>query len=942
MKSKLTNGLSLFISLLILTIFSTNLESDAWAAKKAKPARLKVSAFASSVKGTLQLQLTNAGKKTIKRVKPGAVRFFNFPKGTKVELLAKPKSGFKAGLIVNGNLVRFQNDKGKSQKLSARVAKKAKITELKYSLPKLTISASAVPVIEARFVAKGESFTKNAGITFSGLGGAIKVTNQGSVNLTGKAESDVGVSSVSLQNLTTNTAGAVTGTKSWASPVTFAQGDNRITVTMRAKDGSTFSNSTVITFYPGIDFVTPLHVSNDVLFLGSAGDLTFNIGLAGPSGASVSLVETDQNGAELASTPSDLVDTGALPDEIDQDGLFTGQRTVDTAVLGFKYFRAKVIKPSATYFSEVVSIWITNPFTSSQVRAALDLANNVQARFDALRASGQSEAQAVATILAEIQHLPSVGAAGVSDGNAIWWMTQDGILGGFQPFRGTERGDGGRAGSGRNYNELIRSLQGQATNPALVSFYTPRELDYVVSDSRLSSFPTLAAQSEDPNRVKSYKALLVSPFINNPNSSANFGNTDDFFGPWQVLISKGSICSEKADKFVSNNGSIGVGLADFENLSDFGVVHFSTHGNNFYNGLLSLWKDVWGKKLSSLQAYFSIVGLNSGVYLPVAADGTIDSSSVATDLAAHRIAIFPTGAIYLLPEFFEHYVGTLPRSIVLLSACRSTYNNSLADVFLGKGAGAVFGFTDYVSSTYAQNTTKQIYTRLLENDDTVLDAFNSAVTQFGTNDADADPAYLTLAGNNDLKRHSGGLANAGFEDGTLTPWQTNGDGRLIGQLGSFTPTEGSFMGVVSTGLGYTTDSGTLSQNFCLQNQPSQVLQFAWNYSSEEFKEYCDSVYQDTFTVQMCEIDPATEAELSCNVLLHQTVDSLCSMVFGVGFSFDQGGVYSTGWLNATLPVPDSLAGKSTKIKFSAGDVGDSIYDTAVLIDDIRVGTPAPN
>jgi hypothetical protein len=90
------------------------------------------------------------------------------------------------------------------------------------------------------------------------------------------------------------------------------------------------------------------------------------------------------------------------------------------------------------------------------------------------------------------------------------------------------------------------------------------------------------------------------------------------------------------------------------------------------------------------------------------------------------------------------------------------------------------------------------------------------------------------------------------------------------------------------------------------------------------------------------VDPKTGVELSCNNLLYKTVDALCSSVFAVSFSFDRGGVYSTGWLNASLPIiPASLAGKSVKLTFSAGDVGDSIYDTAVLIDNITAPTPNP-
>ena len=38
------------------------------------------------------------------------------------------------------------------------------------------------------------------------------------------------------------------------------------------------------------------------------------------------------------------------------------------------------------------------------------------------------------------------------------------------------------------------------------------------------------------------------------------------------------------------------------------------------------------------------------------------------------------------------------------------------DAFLAKGANAVFGYTDYVSTKYTQNTLSEVYTQLLSND----------------------------------------------------------------------------------------------------------------------------------------------------------------------------------------------------------------------------------
>jgi len=928
---------NIFLTLILLIfagLFVSN--QDAWSSSKRKPTA-KIAILASSKYGTLQVKLTEGRVTKTKLIKAGAVRTVTFNLGTKVAISAKAKTGYKTGIILNGEMVKYEKDKSKALLASAKT-KVIKPVEQVYTLPKLSISATKIPLVEARFIARGTQFARNAAIVFSGLGGTIRVTNKNPASLTGTAACDVGVKSVGWVNKTTGTKGNATGTKSWLGTVPFALGDNKITANLNAKDGTVFSNDTTITYFPEIDFNTPLKVSDDVLFVGVSAQVTFNIGLGAPTGAVVTLIETDSSGAGLGAFTSPMLDNGVLPDEIDRDGLFTTRMAIDTTNPGYKFYRAKVEKAGQTYYSETRSVWITTPYSSAQIQSAVDLANNVQSRYDALIASHKSEATALATILKEIQAQAIVGAAGLSDSNAIWWITKDGILGGFEPPRAGQKG-GGHDVQSQSYNQFIESVKGSSRNAAIVGYYTQQQLDYVKLSANASYFTTAAAQTDDPNRSSSHKSVILSPFIANPNSGANFGNSDDYFGPWQTLVNNGSICSQKADKAVVNNGAVNVTLADFQNLSDYGFIHFSTHGNNLYNGLLSNWKDEWGPN-GFLKGYYSIVVLASGVYLPKLADGTFDSASVSADLKAKRVAIFATGNTYMLPEFFSHYVGGLPKSIVFLSACRASYNSSMADVFLAKGANAVFGYTDYVASTYAQNTGGEIYTKMIIDDKTVKEAFDSAVSKFGASDADADPAALTLFGNNDAKRHAGELSNGGFEDGKLTPWARSGDGRLISGLGDFSPVEGSYMGIVSTGLGYTTTSGILSQAFCLPTKV-QTIDFSWNYSSEEFLEWCNSIYQDTFSVDICELDPQTEAELSCNNLMFKNVKSLCSSVSKVDFSFDRGDVYSTGWLNASLPIPTSLAGKSVKVKFSAGDVGDSIYDTAVLIDAITVPTPTP-
>jgi hypothetical protein len=64
------------------------------------------------------------------------------------------------------------------------------------------------------------------------------------------------------------------------------------------------------------------------------------------------------------------------------------------------------------------------------------------------------------------------------------------------------------------------------------------------------------------------------------------------------------------------------------------------------------------------------------------------------------------------------------------------------------------------------------------------------------------------------------------------------------------------------------------------------------------------------------------------------VDSLCGSVSSSDVSFDKGGVYNTGWQSQSVDVTAQV-GQSGSLTFSAGDVGDSIYDTAILIDNVR-------
>ena len=260
------------------------------------------------------------------------------------------------------------------------------------------------------------------------------------------------------------------------------------------------------------------------------------------------------------------------------------------------------------------------------------------------------------------------------------------------------------------------------------------------------------------------------------------------------------------------------------------------------------------------------------------------------------------------------------------------FNNSLANVLIAKGAGAVYGYDDYVLSSYAQNVSDTIITEMIETDATFGEAVDAAIAMHGADDGDG--ADLVTLGADDLKLSDGTLNNLDFESGFIEPWQKEGDGRLITQLGSASPTQGSGMGIISTGLGFTTESGTLSQQGCLAESVT-TLSLDWNFFSEEFLEFCNSEFDDQFFVEMC--DNTDESE-SCTTLFETGVNTLCaneSLLTPVAISFDQGDVYATGWQSQNADI-SAFAGKPVTLRLHSTDVGDSIYDTAILLDNIRI------
>ena len=779
------------------------------------------------------------------------------------------------------------------------------------------------------------------GIAIVGLGDSILVTDSQVVTIHGLADSDVAISSVIYQNLTNGTSGNAVGTHDWSAELALSEGDNVLSFTVETEDGSTASVDTTVTYFPVLDFTTHLALSSEILYQDEQYvDVVASIGTSNSHDPELSLVRI--NGDHTLAV-SKLLDDGMLPDEIEGDGIYTGIFAFDRNVSDHYCYRVVVSdnRPSS-YHSESECIWLTEHYTSDQLQDAADIADESAAHYEAEILQGATPEEAATAVEAQLKQDQRVGAAGSNRDGGIWWVSNAGILGVHYPIieglkqapiekqtfsvRTHSASTPLRAdthGSSTHYPPTYLSNRAKYTFPFWGQSYPPERSSPHSQEEFDHGSHVLASTSTalERNRVKSTRALLLSPYLH------EFQLDDDYYGAWNTIKEMQS-CALVAERAVLDSS---VELEDFQNWSSYGYIHISSHGDNLYRGLLSDWKPDWGPN-NFLRGALSLVAVYTGVVLQKDANGNLIDAKYEDDLKLKRLAKGANNTVVVLPSYFDHYLDDLPNSVVVVSSCKSGYNNSLFSTLLGKGAGAVIGFDERVVPVYAKSTTNEIVRSMLSGR-TFGEAVEDAKMKFGASDEGPYDARLIVRGNSSLRLSSGELENSNFEFGSLDPWETAGDGRVIAQLGVTRPTGGQYMGIISTGLGYTTQTGEIAQNICVSDIATR-LRFNWNFFSEEFLEYCGREFDDSVEVAVCE----SEIVSSCVSLFETSVNQLCqdqAALSSADISFDQGGVYYTGWQHEQVDI-SQFSGKRVRLRFYTTDVGDSLYDSAILFDDILI------
>lgn len=354
-----------------------------------------------------------------------------------------------------------------------------------------------------------------------------------------------------------------------------------------------------------------------------------------------------------------------------------------------------------------------------------------------------------------------------------------------------------------------------------------------------------------------------------------------------------------ADFSVVEKNNANVSVEDFKNLQKYTAIAITAHGDNFDG---------------------TNFGKGNQVVVLTGQTATVENKKLySADLASKRLVL--AGSTYAVTSsFIKQYTDKMPDSIVYIGSCRSTYTASLANSFLSEGSKAFIGYSNYVGSDFAYVRGQLAFDTLLKGK-TTGDIPGINIDQ----ETDKDPARFQLIGSKKATLTSAQLQNGDFEKGDFRCWVTEGDARIITALGPLSPPEGYRMAIISTGLGSVSDSrSSISQAFVVPDNADK-LRLTYNVVSEEPMEFVGSAFDDRFQVLL---DGTIVASESVNASVWLPVSS-------IDFAGGDSTVFQTGFKTVDLDL-SPYRGKKVEFKLTTFDSGDSIYDTAAVVDNIKL------
>lgn len=811
--------------------------------------------------------------------------------------------------------------------------------------------SSAVDVIETRPPISTEFPSSELLVKIIGPASNGYASSAGSlVSLTGVV---FGNSESVTWSMADGTTGMATDAPFWQTDaIPLKPGDNVITVTARFGDLAA-SDRIMITYNPGFMFMGRLEARPQAVFVGETQPVyaTVAMGMFGSSVAdTIPLMQVNADGS-LIKVVGNMKDDGDVTesgDEIQRDGVYTLQFDASCSGIEPIYLRVAPQVMGAggqvyTAFSPMMTIECVNRLSPESCSNHQKTLSNARQAYNGALANGTISLARQAAVAALAADAMVVELSDAGDDNGLWVLWSDGVVGALNLGKGNERG---------GHSDPSEPLAPARLSAALVS------------------------SNDVP--ILSKKAQFLSPF------HGEFTTLDE--ATYLATVAKGVQCPSFNVQGPFQDAS--ASLAQFRRMSEHGIVVLATHSEAYFKNMTPAAKaarDWWhlgsqevlwtgeavdcGRMTTATKACSSSAACPAGseCVITSAIGGTDEWADVATgicfdatqvDLMRGRL-VLGDRTYGITPSFIMRHANArpFPDAMVYLGGCRTYYNGTLAASLFGTGALGVAGYSGMVTSDFAYRQGTAFFAPMMEQQMSAGAAYG-----LGIEDLDNPGSYFRYFGSRNLSMSDPGILNPSFEGGDLSGWDKDGDGRVIMKLGKTGPVAGKFMSIISTGLGFTVETGSIQQSFCIPAGVSE-LSFFWKYYSEEFREWCGSEYQDTFQgtivnrlgeqyhVVNLAVDDLCDKE-DCNnawdawgsfataaPALPTEARATCgSHYVGLAQSdvqFDQGETWLTPWQRATFDVSKLAGAGPVTLRFFCTDKGDSIYDTAVLVDHIK-------